>query len=154
VSHIFDIEETTRYARVAREYAALIFVYESNIMAIASASASEILSANLIVARAKAGLTQAQLADASGVARQTISGLERGTANISVTNLERIANALDIPIDRLFTPPFTGVVDGAEIARRRALPRTEYIGARQLHAAIKESTAGDNTAGARRTVHR
>jgi len=102
----------------------------------APAPARENIRANLIVARAKARLTQAQLAEASGVTRQMISYLERAAANISVDVLDRIAGALNIEVRQLFMPSLTGVVDSAEIARRRTTPRSEFIPARALHAAI------------------
>jgi transcriptional regulator with XRE-family HTH domain len=105
----------------------------------ATSSARENIRANLIVARAKARLTQAQVADAAHVTRQTISDLERGTVNISVDVLDRIAGALNIEVQQLFKSSFTGGVDAAEVARRRATPRSEFISARALHAAIREA---------------
>jgi transcriptional regulator with XRE-family HTH domain len=109
--------------------------------------ARESIRANLIVARAKARLTQARLADAAGVTRQTISDLERGAVNISIDVLDRIARALNIEVRGLFAPPFTGVVDAGEIARRRAAPRSEFISARAVHSAIREAQ-GDAAAQA------
>lgn len=109
--------------------------------------ARENIRANLIVARAKARLTQARLAEAAAVTRQTISDLERGTVNISVDVLDRIAGALDIDVQQLFTPPLTRTVDAGEIARRRATPRSEFVPARALHAAIGEA-GGDSSVAA------
>jgi transcriptional regulator with XRE-family HTH domain len=110
--------------------------------------ARENIRANLIVARAQARLTQAQLADAAGVTRQTISDLERGAVNISVDVLDRIAGALSIEIRQLFTTPFAGLVDGTEIARRRALPRSESVDADALFAAIDEASGQTPKSGA------
>jgi len=110
----------------------------------ASPPARQNIRENLIVARARARLTQARLADASGVTRQTISDLERGTVNISIDVLDRIARALDIEIRQLFTPPFTGRVDAAEISRRRALPRSESVDADALFAVLDEASGRDS----------
>ena len=98
------------------------------------------IGVQVVLARARARLTQAELARAAGVTRQTVSGIERGSTNATVDVLDQIANALSIPIARLFTPArdLTGVVDADEISRRRASPRTELVSARALHAAIDE----------------
>jgi transcriptional regulator with XRE-family HTH domain len=101
-------------------------------------STRENIRANLIVARARARLTQAELAELAGVARQTISELERGTLNISVDKLDSIAVALKIDVQRLFTPPVAGTIDAEEINRRRSTPRAGFIPARALHAAIQD----------------
>jgi transcriptional regulator with XRE-family HTH domain len=106
-----------------------------------SPPARENIRANLIVARAQARITQAQLADAASVTRQTISDLERGTVNISVDVLDRISRALDIETGQLFARPFTGIVDAAEIRRRRALPRSESVDADALFAALDEASS-------------
>lgn len=61
----------------------------------------EPVSANFIVAnavaeaRSKAGLTQSQLAEATGIDQSDISKIERGAANPSINTLSRIAEALD-----------------------------------------------------------
>ncbi|WP_157524867.1 XRE family transcriptional regulator [Microbacterium yannicii] len=50
---------------------------------------------NLRRLRAEAGLSQAALAKDSGVSRRTIISLEAGEANISLSALDRLADALD-----------------------------------------------------------
>lgn len=45
--------------------------------------------------RLDAGLSQAALADASGVSRRTVIKLEAGEANISLTGLDRLAESLE-----------------------------------------------------------
>lgn len=104
------------------------------------------IGVQVVLARARARLTQAELARAAGVTRQTVSDIERASTNATVDVLDQIANALSIPIDRLFTPTsdLTGVVDADEITRRRVSPRTELVSARALHAAIDEA-AGRNS---------
>ncbi len=54
-------------------------------------------------ARLEIGLTQAQLAEKSGVSRATISGLENGTINITTTEtLIKIASALGKKVSDIF----------------------------------------------------
>jgi transcriptional regulator with XRE-family HTH domain len=51
--------------------------------------------------RGELGLSQEQLADQAGLHRTYISDVERGMRNLSVLTLERIADALDIPVGAL-----------------------------------------------------
>lgn len=108
----------------------------------------EILSGNLIVARARARISQSALAEVAGITRQTISDIERGAANVTLDILDKIVAALGISIDRLFEPPFRGVVDDDELIRRRNAPRQDFVDARDLHVAIDEA-AGRPTSGYR-----
>lgn len=55
-------------------------------------------------ARMYAGLTQAELAEAVGAARTTISDIERGVSLPSVSLALAIAQRTDIPVDELFEP--------------------------------------------------
>lgn len=48
----------------------------------------------VLAARAKAGLSQKELSDLTGIDQSDISKIERGVANPSVATLERIATAL------------------------------------------------------------
>ena len=51
------------------------------------------------------GMTQEQLAEKSGVSRQTISALESGKSeNVLVGTLAAIATALDTTVDKFFCP--------------------------------------------------
>ncbi len=53
--------------------------------------------------RESVAMTQAQLAEKSGVSRTTISALERGTVTTTTTKtLMRIAKALGVPLDKIF----------------------------------------------------
>lgn len=47
-------------------------------------------------------LTQEELANLSSLSRQYIGDVERGTRNISLINLEKIAKAFDISLSQLF----------------------------------------------------
>jgi len=52
------------------------------------------VAANLRRLRRQSGMSQAALADAAGISRRMIVGLEGGGANISLSSLDRIAAAL------------------------------------------------------------
>ena len=59
----------------------------------------------MAAARLRSGLTQAQLAEASGVTDETISRIERGRYEPAVSTLFRLAEALDVSLDRLAGDP-------------------------------------------------
>lgn len=52
--------------------------------------------------RSARGITQEDLADLSGLSRQYIGDVERGVRNISLINIEKIANAFKITLSELF----------------------------------------------------
>ena len=52
--------------------------------------------------RTSRGLSQEAFADASELDRSYIGGVERGDRNISLNNIQKIANALELPIHDLF----------------------------------------------------
>lgn len=54
------------------------------------------------VLRAARGWTQENLAEAAGVHRNYIGGVERGEINMSVVNLEKIARGLGVNVEVLF----------------------------------------------------
>lgn len=56
--------------------------------------------------RQKAGLTQLELADLTGIDGPQLSRIERGERNAGPKSLKRIAAALDVPIDLLVQPNF------------------------------------------------
>lgn len=58
--------------------------------------------------RALQGLTQAQLAEAVGVSRQTIISLERGRFDPSLPLAFRIAQLFNAPIEDVFQPDEAG----------------------------------------------
>jgi transcriptional regulator with XRE-family HTH domain len=63
------------------------------------------LSANLRYFRQQRGWSQEVLADQCGLHRTYIGAVERGERNISLDNLERLANALDITLCALLDIP-------------------------------------------------
>jgi transcriptional regulator with XRE-family HTH domain len=52
--------------------------------------------------RAKTGLTQEAFADKCGLDRTYISGIERGRRNVSLRNVEVIADALGMTLAEMF----------------------------------------------------
>ena len=61
----------------------------------------DILRKNLRDYRRDAGLSQEELADAAGLHRTYVSGVERGVRNPTVEVLEKIATPLNIPTWKL-----------------------------------------------------
>lgn len=60
------------------------------------------LGAEIKHRREEAGLSQEGFAFKSGLHRTYISEIERGNRNISISNLRKVAGALDIPLSELF----------------------------------------------------
>lgn len=54
------------------------------------------------VRREDLGLTQEDLADKAGIHRTYLSDVERGTRNLSLVNIERLADALAMTMSELF----------------------------------------------------
>jgi transcriptional regulator with XRE-family HTH domain len=52
--------------------------------------------------REEAGLTQEELAARAGIHRTYLSDVERGSRNICLMNIERVAAALSMPLSDLF----------------------------------------------------
>jgi transcriptional regulator with XRE-family HTH domain len=53
--------------------------------------------------RTKAGMSQEELADKSGIHVTYLSGVERGLRNLSIRNVRRLAQALGVPTRQLFS---------------------------------------------------
>lgn len=69
------------------------------------ASAREVLALNMIRLRADRGWSQEELAFNAGLHRTFIAHVERQARNLSLDNLERIAQALGLRADELLAPP-------------------------------------------------
>jgi transcriptional regulator with XRE-family HTH domain len=52
--------------------------------------------------RAQLGISQEELAARAGLDRTYVGGVERGERNVSLLNITRIANALEVPVKKLF----------------------------------------------------
>lgn len=83
----------------------------------------KILADNLRSYRKRAGLTQEQLAEKSGLHRTYIGGIEQQRINVSLKNIERIATALDIDPVLLM---IQAEQDGSGIPRQVVLDKNEY----------------------------
>ena len=59
--------------------------------------------ANLKAARLKAGLTQAQLADAAGLLQQYVSLVESGKQNVTLTTAQTLARVVNRDVRTLLT---------------------------------------------------
>jgi putative transcriptional regulator len=76
-------------------------------------SRSQILRTRLRVARAERDVSQAELARAVGVSRQTISSIETGQYCPSTVLALRLADALAVPFSKLFW--LEGAHDGSPV---------------------------------------
>ncbi len=61
-------------------------------------TAREIFARNMRKFRKLKGLSQEDLAELSGLHRTYVGSVERGERNISIDNIERLANALNLNI--------------------------------------------------------
>jgi len=59
------------------------------------------LAANLRRLRQEKGLSQEAFADEAGLHRPYVSDIERGARNPTITVVEKLARALDVPMGRL-----------------------------------------------------
>ncbi|MDQ2858449.1 MAG: helix-turn-helix domain-containing protein [Candidatus Eremiobacteraeota bacterium] len=104
----------------------------------------EALEANVILARARARVSQIQLAERSGVSRATISKIETGAAaDVNVGTLEQLARALGCTVADFFVAASDDNVDDNELARRAAAPDDEFVDAETLLAAVDEAAGHD-----------
>lgn len=62
----------------------------------------EIFGHNVQKYRKAIGLSQEQLADKAGLHRTYIGMIERAEKNVTLRNIQKLANALEVPIENLF----------------------------------------------------
>ena len=81
----------------------------------------------IITARKRAGLTQEQLATAIGVKRAVISKYETGAIEPSISQLQKIAAVLNIPLSSLLDlPEYDGLLREEHVKRiTEALEETQ-----------------------------
>jgi transcriptional regulator with XRE-family HTH domain len=107
--------------------------------------AVEALRVNVVVERAIARLSQAQLAERAGISRPTLSKIERGVApDVSIGIIQRIADALGRSVADLLVPPpdMDHVESDEEIAHRMATATAaDFVDVDVLLAAIDEADA-------------
>jgi transcriptional regulator with XRE-family HTH domain len=60
------------------------------------------LGKNIKLYRSQLGITQAELAEKSGVYRSHLAGIETGSVNPSVRTVEKLAAALEVRVEDLF----------------------------------------------------
>ncbi len=75
------------------------------------------VGARIAALRQAAGLSQARLADASGMSPEFVSRLERGLKSASLLSLARIAEALGVEVQEFFR------FESGPPSRKRALAR-------------------------------
>lgn len=64
--------------------------------------------------RKNAGLSQLELEARSGVSQTTISAIENGRVNPGVLTLAKLADALDVPLEKLVPPQRESIEQGGE----------------------------------------
>jgi transcriptional regulator with XRE-family HTH domain len=106
---------------------------------LARAPALETLRVNIIVARARAHLSQEQLAERAGISRPTVSRIERAAGDVGVEVVQRIADALGVAFAELFIPTSSERVADDELARRATAGDEEFVDAEALLAAVDEA---------------
>jgi len=118
----------------------------------ARAPAKETLQQNVIFRRAKAEISQEELAQRSGVSRAWISRIESGTADVGLDVLDRLAVAFGVAATDLLAELDDDAeeVYEDELVRRAAAPRSERISAQSLLDAIDEAAGRSNQRYSRR----
>lgn len=61
---------------------------------------TELFAHNVRELRVERGFSQEELAHRAGLHRTYVGAVERGERNITLLNAQRIADALDVPLDR------------------------------------------------------
>jgi transcriptional regulator with XRE-family HTH domain len=67
-------------------------------------SARERLASHMRERRRQAGISQELLAEIAGLHRTYIGAIERSERNVSIDNIEKIANALETDVANLLSP--------------------------------------------------
>ena len=67
--------------------------------------ARELLAVNVQALRVAAGNSQEKLAETCGLHRTYLSHVERQLANVTIDNVQKLADVLGVPVARLFELP-------------------------------------------------
>ncbi|PPF23509.1 Cro/Cl family transcriptional regulator [Rathayibacter tritici] len=94
------------------------------------------VSANVRHFRATADLSQVALAERSGISRRTIVKLEAGEANISLTGLDHLADALGVTFVDLVAAPAAPRADIRELAWQGDVPGSAAVLLASVPAAV------------------
>jgi transcriptional regulator with XRE-family HTH domain len=117
----------------------------------------EYLRENLVLGRAKARLSQSELAKRAAIARTTLSRLEsQEVDDVGLRTLGRLALALGTTITALLSAPEIDLADRDELARRAADDVRDDIPAPAFLAALREADGFRrySRAGRRRKMER
>jgi transcriptional regulator with XRE-family HTH domain len=100
----------------------------------------EYLRENLVLGRAKARLSQSELAKRAAIARTTLSRFESHEVDdVGLRTLGRLALALGTTVTALLSAPEIDLASQDELARRAADSTDDDIPARNFLAALREA---------------
>jgi transcriptional regulator with XRE-family HTH domain len=102
--------------------------------------AREALRSNVLFRRAQKRFSQATLAERSGVSRTIISSVENCEGNVTLENIEKIAQALETNVADLFAEHVNLEASEADLARRAKDGPEAYVDADDFLAALDERT--------------
>ena len=75
-----------------------------------------ILAKKIKLLRYSRGWSQETLAELCGFCRSYIANIESGKHNVSLDNLERLADAFEVPISELLNPDFNLRIEEPQVA--------------------------------------
>ena len=79
-------------------------------------STRRILAKKIKLLRFSRGWSQETLAELCGFCRSYIANIESGKHNVSIDNLERLADAFEVPIAELLNPDFNLRIEQPQVA--------------------------------------
>ncbi len=88
----------------------------------------EAVGVKIKVTRVKAKMTQEQLAEKADISSSYISAIERGKQSVSLEYLDRIADALQVPVTELLVYEKTEEYGAGDVAQRTVREKSEYEG--------------------------